>query len=166
MKRFFLEHRKSFDFIWNKIFSQHIGYFAWTLLSLVVSSAIAIVLPYLAKIELDQLTSASTTIFGLTVTSPIVLLSIILIAIFITELTESVVSFLFSLKTRIQKEIIDYGLKKEIYSRIYQVDPGYTMMERFRRMMSSVTGVINNIPDDIERLFRTYIGSFIEIITV
>jgi ABC-type multidrug transport system fused ATPase/permease subunit len=166
VKRFFLEHRKSFDFIWNKIFSQHIGYFAWTLLSLVVSSAIAIVLPYLAKIELDQLTSASTTIFGLTVTSPIVLLSIILITIFITELTESVVSFLFSLKTRIQKEIIDYGLKKEIYSRIYQVDPGYTMMERFRRMMSSVTGVINNIPDDIERLFRTYIGSFIEIITV
>jgi hypothetical protein len=117
-------------------------------------------------VELDQLTAQNTSIFGFTFSSPIVLFSIILSAIFVMEIIESTVSFLFSLKTRIQKEIIDYGLKKEIYSRIYQVDPGYTMMERFRRMMNSVTGVINNIPDDIERFFRTYIGSFIEIFTI
>jgi ABC-type multidrug transport system fused ATPase/permease subunit len=166
MKQFFLDHRKSFGFIWDKIFSRHIGYFTWTLLSLIVSSAIAVILPYLAKVELDQLTAQNTSIFGFTFSSPIVLFSIILSAIFVMEIIESTVSFLFSLKTRIQKEIIDYGLKKEIYSRIYQVDPGYTMMERFRRMMNSVTGVINNIPDDIERFFRTYIGSFIEIFTI
>jgi ABC-type multidrug transport system fused ATPase/permease subunit len=166
MKQFFLDHRKSFGFIWDKIFSQHLGYFAWTLLSLIVSSGIAVVLPYLAKVELDQLTEQNTSIFGFTFSSPIILFSIILSAIFVMEIIESTISFLFSLKTRIQGELIDSGLKREIYSRIYQIDPGYTMMERFRRMMNSVTGVISNIPNEIEGFFKTYIASFFEVFTV
>lgn len=62
---FFKNHQKAFDFIRKKILKEHRGYFFWTLFSLFVSSAIGVLLPYLAKLEIDQLVAKNSTLFSL-----------------------------------------------------------------------------------------------------
>ena len=166
MFSFFQRHQKAFKFIKDLIFLKHKWYFWLVLISTIISSGMAVIIPYLSKLELDQLSQRNTQIFGMNLEDPFIIFWMILWAIFLMEIIEQTISFLFSRQTKIRKEIMDLELKREIYFRLYNIDPGYTIMNRFRRMMWSVRTTINSIPNDVQTIVSWYLWSVLELFAV
>lgn len=113
---------------------------------MLTSSAIGVIIPYLSKLEFDQLEKKYTTLWGIELHSPLGIFIIILGSIFLMDIISKTIDFLFSLRIKTEKFRMEYSLETYFFERLYSIDPGYTLLSRFSRMIGEVRNILKSTP--------------------
>lgn len=161
---FFTNHRKSMEFLWNITFRKHRKYFFMAIAAVVTERTISILIPYLSKFEMDQLVMKSSRFLMFSKT-PFGIFVIILTAIFLANLLQSVTQFAFDFVTKTEKARLENDLALSIYRRIHFLDPGLSLSARYQRLIDTMREVATSLPNQLEKLLIDKFGLVITLIS-
>ncbi len=154
------KYSRAIKFIWEIVYKKHRRYFLIALITTIVARLIQAGLPYLVKLEMDQLVEKSATFFMFTNT-PYGIFLIILGIIFIADLLKALIDLGFKLATEVEKKRLENSLLIEVTERTQFLDPGYSLSARYQRLIESARSTVNDMPAKIEDFTIAKIGMFI-----
>lgn len=120
-------------------------------------SAIAIGLPYLAKLETDQLVQKNSELFHFIHGTPYGIFIIILVIILLVEILERIIGHVFEYFTGIEKLLFERYIESETYKKFLLISPGFFLSKRNSRLVSELQSAGSGIPSDIKGFFLHFL---------
>lgn len=135
--KIFGKYARPISFIW-KSFDGHKKILWIFFLSKVIESIFYIVLPILAKLEMDQLAEKNEQLFGFIEASSFNIFIIILIIIFVGQFIESILRSVINLLENNYLSRYNNFYLTSLHERLRYAEVGIFMSERNKRMISEI----------------------------
>jgi len=130
-----------YKLLWN-IFLAH----RWKVLGLlffdILGGLFALLIPYLSKLQIEQLEKPSSTFFGLDVHTPILVLSIIIGAVFLVHILENVFQTIRGFLWNKADFVLSWGVEQILYQRLLAFDHAFLKNSRNQRIVQSIFDVL------------------------
>lgn len=159
------EYKKPLKFIFDS-FKWHKKLFVIFLIWKMVEWIFYVVVPILAKLEMDQLAEKNEQLFGFIEASPFNIFLVILGIIFIFSLFENILkSFLFLFTYR-YTTIYDNFYTKSLYNRLKNSEPGFFLNSRNKRFVNEILWNTTIVSNSIRNFLWDTITNFFVLIWI
>lgn len=131
------KYKETLIFIWNS-FSWHRKLFYVFFIWRIISGIFSVIIPILAKLEMDQLVEKNKQLFGIIELSGFSIFIIILLIIFITTFIEDILRALISFFEEDYIKIYDNQYSIALYKRLENTDPWIFLNARNKRFIGDI----------------------------
>lgn len=160
-----LLQRESIKIIVNALKKGYTVFFLWLFAS-VFGSIISIVLPYLAKLELDQLVEKKSAVFFGVNLTPFYFFLLILAVIFAVSFLDKLISEIIQRFLREREEIFTHETQLIYLRRMSQMEVGLSLSVGFQNIIRFVSDKLRNVISTILDIPKWILGMTIQFIWI
>lgn len=162
MKKFYNENREAILFL-LEVFKNNKKLWVMILLFSAITSAISTTLPFLAKIEIDQLSYKYNNLFGVIYLEPFYIFLLIIWIIILFDLSRNFISWLNNFYTEIRLEKIKNDFFLNLYKKLENIEPGHFANEKINRIITEnlsdswfIKDILNMLTDLIKAVITLF----------
>lgn len=152
---FLKENKQAFNFL-LEILKEHKGLIIKYFIFIAITSCFWVILPYIAKLEIDQLSIKNNNLFWIIKWDPFYIFWVILAIILLINLIKSIIDWFVSWFDEKSSSIIELSIKKRSINYIQNIKMWFFLNKRNQRVLWDLSMNMHQLSHDL----RNYISKF------